>query len=283
MTTLEILKSAKRAVPGLARADSDTKNRALLAMADALTAHQDSILAANGEDLEAAKAKIWELVGTVNSYFDGTAEPRPDEPQAGGFTTVDEEYFSDALFIGDSLTDGLRLYHPIGDAKYFCGTSMTTYKILESTQEAYGYTGLRALLQGERFGKVYVMLSINEAANNNEAYVSGYQKILDLIRETQPDALIYIQSILYVTQEHAIQDPNLKTENIQEKNGLLKGLTNGEDILYLEVNDAINDGTDHMVAEYTGDGVHFKAKYYSIWADYLMEHAWVDADHPAEP
>ena len=58
MTTLEILKSAKRAVPGLARADSDTKNRALLAMADALTAHQDSILAANGEDLEAAKGHI---------------------------------------------------------------------------------------------------------------------------------------------------------------------------------------------------------------------------------
>ena len=58
MTTLEILKSAKGAVPSLARADSDTKNRALLAMADALTAHQESILAANREDLEAAKGHI---------------------------------------------------------------------------------------------------------------------------------------------------------------------------------------------------------------------------------
>ena len=38
-----------------------------------------------------------------------------------------------------------------------------------------------------------------------------------------------------------------------------------------------------MVAEYTGDGVHFKAKYYALWADYLMDHAWVDEDHPWDP
>ena len=243
-----------------------------------------SLICNDPEDLDSAKAKISELIGTVNACFDGTAEPRPETPETvGGFTTVDEEYFSDALFIGDSLTDGLRLFYPIGDAKYFCGTSMTTYKVLSSTDNYYGYTGLEGLLRGESFGKVYIMLSINEAANNNEGYINGYRKILDLVRETQPDALIYIQSILYVTQEHAIRDPNLSTENIQEKNGLLKELTNDQDIFYLEVNDAINDGTDHMVAEYTGDGVHFKAKYYSLWADYLMDHAWVDADHPAEP
>ena len=239
-----------------------------------------SVICNDPEDLAAAKEKVTELLGIVNSYFDGTAEPRSEEPVQAGFTTVDETYFSDALFIGDSLTDGLRLYHPIGDAKFFCGTSMTTYKILDADVTVDGYVGLRALLQGETFGKVYIMLSINEVGNNNEGYISGYKKIVDLIRETQPDALIYIQSVLYVTQEHAIKDPVFKTENIQEKNNLLKELTNGVDILYLEVNDAINDGTDHMVAEYTGDGVHFKAKYYALWADYLMENAWVDENHP---
>ena len=58
MTTLEILKCAKSAVSVLARADSEIKNRALLAMADALVTYQAEILAANADDLEAAQGKI---------------------------------------------------------------------------------------------------------------------------------------------------------------------------------------------------------------------------------
>ena len=58
MTTLDILKNARSAVSVLARADSDLKNRALYAMADALVAHQANILAANARDLEEARGKI---------------------------------------------------------------------------------------------------------------------------------------------------------------------------------------------------------------------------------
>ena len=58
MTTLDILKAAKKAAPLLAVADTETKNNALLAMADALEAHCDAVLAANAEDMEAAKEKL---------------------------------------------------------------------------------------------------------------------------------------------------------------------------------------------------------------------------------
>ena len=55
MTTLDILKAAKKAAPLLAVADTETKNNALLAMADALEDHCDTVLAANAEDMDAAK------------------------------------------------------------------------------------------------------------------------------------------------------------------------------------------------------------------------------------
>ena len=58
MTTFDILKSARGGVSVLARADSDMKNRALLAMADALVDNQANILAANTQDLEAARNHI---------------------------------------------------------------------------------------------------------------------------------------------------------------------------------------------------------------------------------
>ena len=58
MTTRELLLAAKAAAPMLAVADTETKNKALLAMADALEADTDAILAANKLDMEAAKGRI---------------------------------------------------------------------------------------------------------------------------------------------------------------------------------------------------------------------------------
>ena len=58
MTTKELLQKAKAAAPALLEADTQQKNRALLAMAEALEADTDSILQANAQDLEAARGKI---------------------------------------------------------------------------------------------------------------------------------------------------------------------------------------------------------------------------------
>lgn len=54
MTTLDILRSAKAAAPVLAQADTETKNRALLLMADALEAATEEILRVNQLDMEKA-------------------------------------------------------------------------------------------------------------------------------------------------------------------------------------------------------------------------------------
>ena len=58
MTTLEILRAARGAKNALMLADSDRKNRALLAMADALERSCSAILAANGQDLENARGTV---------------------------------------------------------------------------------------------------------------------------------------------------------------------------------------------------------------------------------
>ena len=58
MTTQEILQAAKAAKGAFAAADTETRNRALEAMADALLAHREAILAANALDLEAAQGSI---------------------------------------------------------------------------------------------------------------------------------------------------------------------------------------------------------------------------------
>ena len=62
MTTREILQAAKAARPALQGADTQQKNTALLAMADALEAQTAEILAANAQDMEAARGPISEVM-----------------------------------------------------------------------------------------------------------------------------------------------------------------------------------------------------------------------------
>ena len=62
MTTQELLQKAKTAKGSIAAADTQTKNRALLAMADALEAHCKDILAANTLDLEGARGTISDVM-----------------------------------------------------------------------------------------------------------------------------------------------------------------------------------------------------------------------------
>ena len=62
MTTFELLQQAKAAKPAMTLASTETKNAALLAMADALLTHQDAILAANALDLEAARGTVSDVM-----------------------------------------------------------------------------------------------------------------------------------------------------------------------------------------------------------------------------
>ena len=58
MTTQDLLKQAKAAAPALLQAGTEQKNRALLAMAEALEADAAAILRANAQDMDAARDHI---------------------------------------------------------------------------------------------------------------------------------------------------------------------------------------------------------------------------------
>ena len=62
MTTIDLLKAAREAWPALRSADTATKNAALESMAGALVEDADAILAANAQDMDAARGHISEVM-----------------------------------------------------------------------------------------------------------------------------------------------------------------------------------------------------------------------------
>ena len=62
MTTLELLQKTRAAMGSIAAAGAEKKNALLLAMADSMEAHCAEILAANAEDMAAARGRITDVM-----------------------------------------------------------------------------------------------------------------------------------------------------------------------------------------------------------------------------
>ncbi len=187
------------------------------------------------------------------------------------FQDVDDSYFDDALFIGDSRTVGLRDYAPFENADYFASEGIGTYT-LEDTEveiEGVGEVGLYTLLKRRQYGKIYIMLGLNEIWAGPEEVAENYKELMTKIRELAPDALIFIQANLYVSASYAEDEPVFSNDNIRALNRNLSKLANGKDIFYIDVNPLFEDENGNLDDEHTGDGAHVYASLYQEWDEWL--------------
>lgn len=215
----------------------------------------------------------------VQEPFENAGEAGLPEMEQKTFQTVDESYFQDALFIGDSRTVGLRDYGRFETSPtFYASKGLTIFKLL--TDEIVEQEGQRKKITVEealgqkQFQKIYLMVGINELGTGDaEKFEQAYREVVGRIRELQPDAIIYIQSILKVTQERSEQGDYINNEGVIARNEAIQTIADGETIFYLDVNEAVCDESGCLNPEYSGDGVHITAKYIYLWKDYLMSHA----------
>lgn len=202
-----------------------------------------------------------------------STEPTPD-PYA--FRQAPGGYFDDALFIGDSRTVGIQQCGGIDSATYFCSVGMSVYGVRYEAVDisGLGSVTLQTLLQSRSFGKVYIMLGINDIGGDLPTLAGNYQKVIDLVREYCPDAIIYVEANIHVSANPAAV-ASVNNTNINAFNELLKGLCDGKTIFYLDVNPVFDDANGNLGDEYSSDGIHFSAQYYKQWADWIAQNAIV--------
>jgi len=195
------------------------------------------------------------------------------------YTTVGEDYFRDAAFLGDSRTMGISDYAGL-EADFYCENGMTIYKLLGEKGITWQETGekvdLSQVLQEKQYGKIYIMLGMNELGyGDTEYFREHYQAVLEQIREWQPQAVIFLMANLHVSEEKN----NLQTEfnniNINAKNAAVASLADGINVFYLDSNPYFTDENGLLKDELTFDGVHLYANNYADWRNFLMEHGVV--------
>lgn len=202
--------------------------------------------------------------------------PEINEPEAPDeekeFVTVDKSYWENALFIGDSRTVGLSEYADLGGADVFANSGMSVYKVFREKIDINqsGKQTLEEILSAKQYGKIYIMLGINELGYNYSKTVEMYESMLDKIQELQPDALLFLEANLHVTEKQSSSDKIFNNEGINKINQAIKEMTDNKTRFFVDVNEVFDDAQGNLNPVYTADSAHVLGKYYTEWADWLM-------------
>ncbi len=138
----------------------------------------------------------------------------PTAPAAG--LREEESWFDDALFIGDSWMVGLSMYARLGEADYFAGVGLSVFQLFSQTASDtyFGETDLESLLCSREYGKIYIMLGLNEAGYDLDSLKERYRQDVERIQEPQPDAVIYLLQVYGVSGEKAKATDYLRPERL---------------------------------------------------------------------
>ena len=252
-----------------------------------------------GTPPEAAEAPPGQAVTLLRPEF--TPTPMPTPAPAFDFTqpapetaAVEDDWFSDAIFIGDSRTDGLRLYSGIRGADFLAYKSLMIFHVVGNDrvdQRAVPLNGVGEKktvlewLDERQYAKFYLMFGINELGYGDDgAFTDAFSRTVDEIRARQPEAVIYIQSLIPIEPEKAHKtNPAswLNNDNVARYNQLLRQVCADKGVVYVDVAAALVDDTGVLPPEGTTDGIHFVRSWYEKWYAYLKTHTVDPAEYAA--
>lgn len=203
------------------------------------------------------------------------AENKIEKSQNYEKQIVEKSYFDDALLIGDSRTVGISEYGDLNNATFFANVGMSVYNIFDKTVSVprVGKVKLEQLLTAKQFKKIYIMLGINELGYNLNNTLKKYQEVIKYLQKKQPDAIIYIEANLHVTELKSNQDSIFNNKNINKFNMEISKLADNKTIFYIDVNEKFDDENGNLSSNYSQDNIHIYAKYYKEWSDWLSKNA----------
>lgn len=190
---------------------------------------------------------------------------------------VEDTYFEDAVFLGDSRTEGFHLYSGLETGTYFYAVGATVESVF--TRDVWPADGeekiplLDALAETE-CGKVYLMLGVNELGwSKTETFHDQYAKVIDRIREDHPKAEIVLQTILPVSAKQDAKGSYVNNERILAYNQVIRTLAEEKDCALVDVAEALTGEDGCLPGELNFDGVHLNPAGCRIWLEYLRTHS----------
>ncbi len=195
---------------------------------------------------------------------------------------VDDSYFSDAVFIGDSRMEGFRNSSGITQGTFLTSVGLSSSGMSDATiASPEGNISVYQGLSGIQYNKIYLMLGTNDLGYYPwEDFLPNFEKVIQQFHKLQPDATIYICSVIYVEEAKVSASYN-NNENVRKINGYLLEICETYDYCYyLNLNEIFTNGYGSLIEDASSDGIHLYEFYCKQMLGYLKTHY---ADQPAAP
>lgn len=190
---------------------------------------------------------------------------------------VDNSYFSDAVFVGDSRMQGFVLYSGLTDVQAYTSVGLTVDTAYSkafvdlSGEKLTLASALEKTAAG--FKRFYLLFGMNELGWGTwSVFVSKYGGLIDIIQKANPDAVIYLESLIPLTAEKSAQSEWLNNEHVNSFNQMIWQLAKDKGVYYLDTASGLAGEDGVLAAEDSTDGVHLNKDACVRWLEYLKTH-----------
>ena len=203
-----------------------------------------------------------------------------ETPEAASARPLEDSWFDDAVFIGDSIAGTLQAYaeqhSQLGSALFFCRTNYSITSAVNGSMLLYyrggGYKP-NTLLPQTGAKKVFFLLGMNDVGSYDDGrYASLWSALVEEIRENAPEIRIFFQSVTPMVKSQ----PNsaLTNARIDRYNELLRDFCEENDCCYVDVASSFKDDDGTLRGEICRDGyVHLILDAGAIWVAALKDPA----------
>lgn len=186
--------------------------------------------------------------------------------QAATTGTDYNQIFANDCFIGDSRLETLAKNISMPDATFLIQGDL-------KVSDAVANSSIVSGLQNKKFTRIFIQIGINDVASYSESEASsGYSNLISLIRNYQPDASIYLESVILVTQAANDRQGGKLLTTIEKMNQVIAQVASANQVNYLDVTAALC-GTDAKVlpSDAATDGILLNAAYCNKWIALMAE------------
>ncbi|MEG0457926.1 MAG: GDSL-type esterase/lipase family protein, partial [Oscillospiraceae bacterium] len=215
---------------------------------------------------------------TPFSLLDIEKEKNPtNETIIAETSKADEEYFNDILFVGDSLTVGLRAYGYIPSAQVYALTGINvsdalTKKFITFSGSSKQYSISQAVAKTKP-EKIIFLMGINGLAWYDEnVLLEQYEELVRQIISSSPNSFLALQSLYPVTQSYTNSEPRITNKKIDEFNKKIIKIAKDLNIYYLDTASVLKDSKGNLKQEFSSDGLHINKKGYDEVLEYILKH-----------
>ena len=187
---------------------------------------------------------------------------------------IDDTYFADATFVGDSRLEGFRNQYGITTGDFLTSVGMNVCDIFtkQSIASPDGNITVFQAMYPEKCKKIYFMLGTNELGNVWEDFTKGYRLMMSETRRLFPDAIIYAIAVPYVEEAKVTTGDYINNANVDKMNNIILNICNEGGYYFLDVNEVLSDGNHALINGASSDGVHMYEEYCKKMLDYLKTH-----------